>query len=59
MQDQGDGNTLVQWDFTVTALNEEGNHHVGDATADGMTGMMTFLADSLKHYCESGEILRS
>jgi hypothetical protein len=32
---------------------------VGDATAAGMTGMMTFLADSLKHYCESGEILRS
>ena len=58
MQDQGGGNTLVQWGFTVTALNEEGNHHVGDATAAGMTGMMTFLGDSLKHYCESGEILR-
>jgi hypothetical protein len=58
MQDRGDGKTLVNWDFTLTALNEEGNRHVNDATAEGMTGMMTFLADSLKHYCETGEILR-
>jgi hypothetical protein len=54
---QGDGTTLVQWDFTLTALNEEGNRHVGDATADGMTGMMTFLGDSLKRFCETGDIL--
>ena len=58
MQNRGDGNTLVIWDFTLTALNEEGNRHMNDATADGMTGMLTFLADSLKHYCETGEILR-
>ena len=58
MQDKGDGNTLVQWDFTLTALNDEGNRHMDDATAGRMTGMMTFLGDSLKHYCETGEILR-
>ncbi len=58
LQEQGDGKTLVKWDYTVTALNEEGNRHVGDATAQGMSGMLAFLADSLKHYCETGEILR-
>lgn len=58
MQDQGDGNTLVQWDFTITAVNEEGKRHLDGSTADRMTGMMTFLANSLKHYCETAEILR-
>jgi hypothetical protein len=58
MQDQGDGNTLVQWNFTLTAVNEKGNGHIDGSTADRMTAMMTFLANSLKHYCETGEILR-
>lgn len=59
MRAQGDGSTLVQWDFKLTAVNEEGNRHLDGSTADGMTAMMTFLADSLKHYCETGEILRT
>jgi hypothetical protein len=58
MTDEGHGNTLVQWDFTVTAVNEEGDRHVGDATTAGMAGMLAFLAESLKHYCDTGEILR-
>jgi hypothetical protein len=58
MFDQGNGTTLVQWDFTLTAVKEEGNPYVDDSTADRMTGMMTFLGDSLRHYCETGQILK-
>lgn len=58
MQDKAGGNTLVQWDFTLTAVNDEGNRHIDGSTSDRMTGMMNFLGDSLKHYCKTGEILR-
>jgi hypothetical protein len=58
MLDKGGAETLVQWDFTLTALNEEGNRHVDEATAEGMTRILTFIGDSLRHYCETGEILR-
>jgi hypothetical protein len=58
MHAQGDGGTRVQWNYTVTAVNAEGNRHVNDTAAAGMDGMMAFLAGSLKHYFETGEILR-
>ena len=44
--------------LTTAEIAGVGNRHMDDATAGRMTGMMTFLGDSLKHYCETGEILR-
>jgi hypothetical protein len=45
------------WHMTFTALDDEANAMSVDAIRAKMELLMTFLADALKHYCETGEML--
>jgi hypothetical protein len=52
-----DGGTRVRFEMTMTGLDDEGMNRVAGAGA-GMELMLSFLAQSLKHYCETGTMLR-
>jgi hypothetical protein len=58
MEDLGSGATSVKWDFTLTSLNGKGSKLIDENTQDKMLAMLTFAAQSLKHYCETGEMLK-
>ena len=45
------------WHMVFTALDEETNAMTVDTIQAKMELLMTFLADALKHYCETGEML--
>jgi len=43
--------------MVFTALDEEANAMPDDTIRVKLELVMTFLADALKHYCETGEML--
>jgi hypothetical protein len=45
------------WHMVFTALDEEANAMAEDTIRVKLEFIMTFLADALKHYCETGEML--
>ena len=45
------------WHMVFTALDEEANAMADDIIRVKLELAMTFLADALKHYCETGEML--
>ena len=45
------------WHMVFTALDEETNAMPDDAIRAKLEWVMTFLAEALKHYCETGEML--
>ena len=51
--------TEVTWDKTMTAIKEEANSSFDVAMKDRMKLMLTFVGQSLKHYCETGTMLVS
>jgi hypothetical protein len=53
----GENVSSVTWQMTFTALDDEANAMPVDIIRVKMELMMTFLADALKHYCETGEML--
>lgn len=57
-KDLGNGISSITWTFTLTSLSEEGNKVVDATTEEKVLAMLTFLGKSLKHYCETGEMLR-
>ena len=44
------------WHMVFTALDEEANAMADDTIRVKLESVMTFLADALKHYCETGEM---
>lgn len=46
------------WHMVFTALDEEANTMTADTIRVKMELIMTFLAEALKHYCETGEMLK-
>jgi len=48
----------VTWQMVFTALDEEANAMPEDMIREKMELMMTFLAEALKHYCETGEMIK-
>ncbi len=46
------------WHLTFTAIDEETNQKSEDEIQSKLELMANFLADALKHYCETGEILK-
>ena len=45
------------WRMVFTALDEEANAMADDTIRVKMELVMTFLAEALKHYCETGKML--
>lgn len=45
------------WHMVFTALNDEANAMPVETIQARMEFMMTFLADLLKHYCETGQMM--
>lgn len=58
MEDLGSGATSVKWDFTFTSLNGKGSELIDENTQDKMLAMLAFAGQSLKYYCETGEMLK-
>ncbi len=54
----GEGGTMVRFDMTMTALVDTGAGRI-DGAVSGMELMLAFLAQSLKHYCETGTMLKT
>jgi len=55
LRDQGNGISSIQFKFTYTPLKEDA---VDETTKGKLMTILTFLAASLKHYCETGELLK-
>ncbi len=58
LKDAGDGVTIGQWRFTFTTLNEEAERAIDGKIEEKIMAILTFLGGSIKHYCETGEMLK-
>ena len=58
MEDPGDDTTVIKLDFTLTALNARGNTFIDRAGKEKVSAMLMGLGHMLKHYCETGEMLK-
>ena len=57
IEDSGHGVSTVRWTMVVTTLNEAGNL-ASDEQGSRHQLMLRFLGASLRHYCETGEMLK-
>ena len=57
IREVGENASSCTWHMVFTALDEETNAMAVDTIQAKMELLMTFLADALKHYCETGEML--
>jgi hypothetical protein len=55
LRDKGNGISSVQFKFTFTPLKEDA---VELTSEEKLMTILTFLAISLKHYCETGKLLK-
>jgi len=53
----GENVSSGSWHMVFTALDDEANAIPEDTVQARMELMMTFLADLLKHYCETGQMM--
>ena len=51
--------STVTWKLTFTALDKDANGLDPQAVYAGLTLIMDFLSNTLKHYCETGEMMSS
>ena len=58
IEDSGNGVSTVRWTTVATTLNQKGNQGLPELEAK-LKLMLSFLGSSLRHYCETGEMLRS
>lgn len=49
--------TRITWNMTMTSIKEEANGKFDESVEERMLLMLTFLGQSLKHYCDTGEKL--
>lgn len=59
MEDAGGGATTIKLDLTLTALNERGNQFIENGGGEKVGAMLAGLGHMLKHYCETGRMLRA
>jgi hypothetical protein len=59
MEDRGDDTTDIKLGLTLTALNERGNTFIDRGGKGRVSAMLTGLGHMLKHYCETGEMLKA
>ena len=57
LTEPGPGQTHVSWTYTFTALNDAGREHLKTITEEAFMVRMTFLDESLNHYCRTGQKL--
>lgn len=57
MEAAGDDATIIKLDFTLTALNERGNHFIENGGEEKVQAMLAGSGHMLKRYCETGRIL--
>lgn len=57
LREVGKNKTSCTWHMVFTALDDEANAMEDDSIRVKLELAMTFLADALKHYCETGEML--
>jgi len=55
----GDGSTHLDWEQTITALDEAGDRHVEGLRQEDFTRMIDGLEAMLEHYLRTGEILET
>ena len=58
MEAAGDGETLVKLDLLLTARNQRGNTFIVSDGRKKVSAMLMGLGRMLKHYCETGEMLK-
>src|SRR3990170_5108162 len=58
IQNLGDALSSIAWTFTITSLSEEANRNINETTKRKAKLLLSILAQSLKHFCETGELLR-
>ena len=58
MEAAGDGATLIKLDLMLTARNERGNTFIASDGRKKVSAMLMGLGHMLKHYCETGEMLK-
>ena len=56
-RDVGNKVSSSTWHMVFTALDEEANTMQDDHIRKKLEAVITFLAEALKHYCETGEII--
>ena len=57
LEQHEDGRTTLAWEQVITALDEEGDHHVAGLAEDDFQQMVAGLERMLAHYLETGEAL--
>ena len=58
LKEIGPGASRAVFDLVYRSLNEEGARQSEGELKGKLAAMQTFLADSLRHSCETGEILK-
>ena len=58
VQNLGEKLSSIAWTFTITSLNDEANKIIGAATEQKAKLILSVLGQSLKHYCETEELIR-
>jgi hypothetical protein len=53
----GNDAATVDWRLIFTTLTEAGNHIADESLKERLSGMLNFLAESARHYLETGTIL--
>lgn len=59
MDDAGNDATTIKLDFTLTTLNERGNRFIENGGEEKVGAMLAGLGHMLKHYCETGRMLKA
>lgn len=55
LQPQGDGSTVLRWEQEITALDEDGDRHVGAQSQEEFAGLIAKVEQMLDHYLKTGE----
>jgi hypothetical protein len=58
LTDRDNGLTCVEMKFEITAMNDEIGRLSDEEIRARLMGIVDFLAKALKHYCETGEMLK-
>jgi hypothetical protein len=58
MEAAADGTTRIKLDLVLTARNERGNTFIATDGRKNVSAMLMGLGHMLKHYCETGEMLK-
>jgi hypothetical protein len=59
LTDRDKGLTRAEMNFEITAMNDEIGHLSDEDIRARLMVIVEFLAKALKHYCETGEILKA